>query len=191
MLLQDPINGAQQAGSWAVRETFVAVVTSNLPMIGPFTARLFHPIIGSLRSLSTSSNKLSKLSRSGDIKAGAFKLEDKNPRRGMGPRSVNPIPDYSLNGSNEQIYIRHDMTGHDTDLESGHATNSKNGGIVKQTSVEVTAARKSHVRGSTDEEDIGDYYLIQQSRREADRLGRKTSDKKQKRSSGFGIGRGL
>jgi hypothetical protein len=32
---QDPINGAQLAGGWAVRETFVAVVTTNLPMVYP------------------------------------------------------------------------------------------------------------------------------------------------------------
>lgn len=30
---KDPIGGAQAAGSWAVRETFVAVVVSNLPMV--------------------------------------------------------------------------------------------------------------------------------------------------------------
>lgn len=29
------MNGAQLAGSWAVRETFVAVVTTNLPMLSP------------------------------------------------------------------------------------------------------------------------------------------------------------
>ena len=32
---QDPVNGAQLAGSWAVRETFIAVVTTNLPMVYP------------------------------------------------------------------------------------------------------------------------------------------------------------
>lgn len=31
--LQDPVGGAQAAGSWAVRETFVAVVVSNLPIV--------------------------------------------------------------------------------------------------------------------------------------------------------------
>lgn len=31
--LQDPVGGAQAAGSWAVRETFVAVVVCNMPLV--------------------------------------------------------------------------------------------------------------------------------------------------------------
>ncbi|KAH8780078.1 hypothetical protein F5883DRAFT_690009 [Diaporthe sp. PMI_573] len=34
-IVTDNMNGAQLAGSWAVRETFVAVVTTNLPMLSP------------------------------------------------------------------------------------------------------------------------------------------------------------
>lgn len=33
LILIDPLTGAQQAGSWAVRETFVAVIIGNLPMV--------------------------------------------------------------------------------------------------------------------------------------------------------------
>lgn len=33
-------NGAEQAGSWACRETFVAVVIGNIPMIYPLVRRL-------------------------------------------------------------------------------------------------------------------------------------------------------
>ncbi len=33
IFLQDPVGGAQAAGSWAVRETFVAVVVCNLPLV--------------------------------------------------------------------------------------------------------------------------------------------------------------
>lgn len=39
LIIQDPINGAQAAGSWACRETFVAVVIGNIPMIYPLTRR--------------------------------------------------------------------------------------------------------------------------------------------------------
>lgn len=39
VLRQDPVNGAQRAGSWACRETFVAVVIGNLPMIYPLFRR--------------------------------------------------------------------------------------------------------------------------------------------------------
>ena len=33
LILTDPVGGAAAAGSWAVRETFVAVVIGNLPMV--------------------------------------------------------------------------------------------------------------------------------------------------------------
>ncbi|KAJ9617258.1 hypothetical protein H2200_000979 [Cladophialophora chaetospira] len=33
LILHDPVGGAQAAGSWAVRETFVAVVVCNLPLV--------------------------------------------------------------------------------------------------------------------------------------------------------------
>lgn len=29
LILRDPVGGAQQAGSWAVRETFVATIIGN------------------------------------------------------------------------------------------------------------------------------------------------------------------
>ncbi|KAK0715575.1 hypothetical protein B0H67DRAFT_490425, partial [Lasiosphaeris hirsuta] len=45
LILTNPVNGAQQAGSWAVRETFVAVVTSNLPMVFPLVKRWGRPLV--------------------------------------------------------------------------------------------------------------------------------------------------
>lgn len=39
-LFQAGANGAEQAGSWACRETFVAVVIGNVPMIYPLFRRL-------------------------------------------------------------------------------------------------------------------------------------------------------
>ncbi|KAF2139766.1 uncharacterized protein K452DRAFT_232126 [Aplosporella prunicola CBS 121167] len=40
LIIKDPINGAQAAGSWACRETFVAVVIGNVPMIYPLFRRV-------------------------------------------------------------------------------------------------------------------------------------------------------
>ncbi|KAH7047568.1 hypothetical protein B0J12DRAFT_711502 [Macrophomina phaseolina] len=39
LIIKDPVNGAQAAGSWACRETFVAVVIGNAPMIYPLFRR--------------------------------------------------------------------------------------------------------------------------------------------------------
>ncbi|KAJ6151338.1 hypothetical protein N7470_007932 [Penicillium chermesinum] len=40
LILTDGANGAEQAGSWACRETFVAVVIGNVPMIYPLIRRM-------------------------------------------------------------------------------------------------------------------------------------------------------
>ncbi|EAQ87701.1 hypothetical protein CHGG_04320 [Chaetomium globosum CBS 148.51] len=193
--LQDPVNGAQKAGSWAVRETFVAVVTSNLPILSSLIARCFCPIIGSLRSLSSSANRAARLSQNGDVKLRGFIIENKNPRRGMGPRSVNPIPNFSGHDSEENIYTRNDEGGggggtasYDIDLESARTTSVRLGVIVKQTSIEVIETL--NLGGEASGQDVGDYYLVTQSQREAEILARKPSAGKRRRSSSaFGIGR--
>lgn len=48
------MNGAQLAGSFAVRETFVAVVTTNLPMVFPLIKTWLTPIFGTLMTLRSS-----------------------------------------------------------------------------------------------------------------------------------------
>ncbi|KAK0643835.1 hypothetical protein B0T16DRAFT_392298 [Cercophora newfieldiana] len=206
LILADQTNGAQQAGSWAVRETFVAVVTSNLPMIFPLVNRWGKPLIGSIRTLGSTAGKVTGMSRSNDPKPGAFRLEDKNSRRGMGPRSVNPITEFTLSGSEEHIMTTQTTTqnrtgnrspqppheggdasrpGSDTDLEAGHS----NGGILKETSLRVTEMRKSRSDLESGEDgNVGDYYLVEQARRSAeadprDRRQHNARDKKGKRSS--------
>ena len=177
LILTDPVNGAQQAGSWAVRETFVAVITSNMPMIFPLFLRWGRLAVSALRSFSSAAGKASGMSRSTDPKPGAFRLED-NSRRGAGPPNVHPIPDFTMNSSEEHIVDTRtqsrgshaktmtDGRGSDTDLEAGHHS----GGILKQTLVHVTESRKSRndLVGGGGVPDIGDYYLYQQSRRSAD-----------------------
>jgi hypothetical protein len=191
LILTDEVNGAQQAGSWAVRETFVAVITSNLPMIFPLVNRWGKPLLGSIRTLGSTAGKMSGMSRSYDPKPVAFRLEDKNPRREQGPRSVHPITEFTLSGSEEHIVTPNQhqpepenppqntqtarsmgaetsSSGSDVDLELGHS----NGGILKETSLQVTEMRKSRSDlESGDDRNIGDYYLVEQARKssEADR----------------------
>ncbi|KAK4169641.1 hypothetical protein QBC43DRAFT_37082 [Cladorrhinum sp. PSN259] len=193
LILSDPINGAQQAGSWAVRETFVAVVTSNLPMVFPLVAKVTRPIIGSIRYKTSQwyGGKTSQYnSQSADMK-GAFKLKDNTPRRGLGPRSVNPLTDFSVNDSQEHICIE-DRVGtmgtqarsETMDLEAGRCP-SRGGVIFKQTSVEVTETRMSRFP-SDETEDIGDYYLVQQCKRSEEMSGKtRGNNKKVKRESNY------
>lgn len=111
----------------------------------------------------------------------------------MGPRSVNPIPNFSINYSDEHIYFRPEEDGgttvYDTDLESGQPS-SKPGVIMKQTSVEIVEMRRTGEH--TAEEDVGDYYLVRQSQQDAERLAREVAGGKRSRSSAsFIIGRAL
>ncbi|KAK4937760.1 hypothetical protein LTR10_021705 [Elasticomyces elasticus] len=47
LILHDPVGGAQAAGSWAVRETFVAVVVCNLPLVYQGIRRMVKSASGS------------------------------------------------------------------------------------------------------------------------------------------------
>ncbi|KAI1846217.1 hypothetical protein JX265_010594 [Neoarthrinium moseri] len=47
LILSDDVTGAKNAGAWAVRETFVATVTSNLPLIFPLLKAILGPLVGS------------------------------------------------------------------------------------------------------------------------------------------------
>lgn len=98
-LSQDPVNGAQLAGSWAVRETFVAVVTTNLPMVFPLVKTLLSPILGSLlTSMRSINNKLDGTPK--DVNTfGA----SGNSRRGRGPPTANPITNVTFSESEERI----------------------------------------------------------------------------------------
>ncbi|KAJ4300075.1 hypothetical protein N0V88_002744 [Collariella sp. IMI 366227] len=170
----DPINGAEQAGCWAVRETFVAVITSNMPMITPLIARLCRPVIGTLRSTRASA-KNSNLTDSANGKAKLI-YENKNPRRGMGPRSVNPIPDLTTyNASENALDIRSEETKietilEDVDLEAGPAATPLSPlaprGSEMSWLTSAEAVRMRYAEPETSQE-FGGYYHARQVLRQA------------------------
>ncbi|KJR88211.1 uncharacterized protein SPSK_07260 [Sporothrix schenckii 1099-18] len=112
LIITNPVTGAQQAGSWACRETFVAVVTSNAPMIFPLLRHWGGPLFSTMRSFSSRSkrtgNSTDGAGKTGGIGRsvnGMFILEDKsNSRGGFSVRSVNPIPNMTFSESEEYIY---------------------------------------------------------------------------------------
>jgi hypothetical protein len=53
-LNQDPVHGGQSAASWGTRETFIAVITTNLPMIFPLLKTWLAPFLPS--TIRSSSN---------------------------------------------------------------------------------------------------------------------------------------
>ncbi|KAF1961445.1 hypothetical protein CC80DRAFT_237658 [Byssothecium circinans] len=90
LIIKDPVNGAQAAGSWACRETFVAVVIGNLPMIYP------HFMRGVEKALSMSGLSRSGRSshNSGQPEADSLPLRSRlsAPARRGKLRSVNALP---------------------------------------------------------------------------------------------------
>lgn len=133
-----------------------------MPIISPLIARCFRPIIGTVRFLSSAAPKTSGNTPStGEGKARAYAVEDKTPRRGTGPRTINPIPDFTLNGSDEHICPPdHDewgTTSYETDLEAGRGS-LKNGVILKRSSIEIIEMQQ--MGEPTDAQDITDYYML-------------------------------
>ncbi|KAF4808390.1 hypothetical protein CGCSCA5_v012447 [Colletotrichum siamense] len=109
LIISDPVNGASQAGSWAVRETFVAVVTTNVPMVFPLIRRWFSPIFGTVVSTLPLSNTNNKYGSKGPNlpQPGSIKLDDvpdsKNRKKGRQPFSQYPITEITGTGSEEHL----------------------------------------------------------------------------------------
>ncbi|EEH05444.1 conserved hypothetical protein [Histoplasma capsulatum G186AR] len=114
----EKINGAQSAGSWAVRETFIAVITTNMPMIFPLMKSWFSTVFGSLIT-SLRSNKTTGNEGSKDLRTFG------SSRKGRGPPTANPIPNATFTESEERIveYKMQDMTSNQS-RGSGRDANS-------------------------------------------------------------------
>ncbi|RYC60380.1 hypothetical protein CHU98_g5833 [Xylaria longipes] len=105
LIVTDPIGGAQTAGSWAVRETFVAVITTNLPMVFPLISGWVKPIITSLaRSMRSGTYEKStdgKFRRSVVTFGGG--VANGPSGRGRNPRTANPLTGFTFTESEERI----------------------------------------------------------------------------------------
>ncbi|OJD19222.1 hypothetical protein AJ78_00835 [Emergomyces pasteurianus Ep9510] len=123
MIVTDPVNGAQSAGSWAVRETFIAVITTNLPMIFPLMKRwsttIFGSLITSMRSSKRTGNETPK-----ELRAfGGSSGHNSGYRRGRGPPTANPIPNTTFSESEERIIEEYNMQ----DMKGSSKNNNNNG----------------------------------------------------------------
>lgn len=167
-------------------------------MIFPLLRRWFGPILGTIRSFSSkvTGGYATGMSRSTGPGGGEhFKLEDKNPRRGQGPRTANPITNFTFSESEERIVEPARGGTEGSGSVAGSATPPPHagatvdaGGIMKEVMVHVTEERKS--RSDFPDEEFGspgDYYLTQQVRRSED-APRKGTVRKDKRGS-IGVGR--
>ncbi|KAM3561585.1 hypothetical protein MY1884_002320 [Beauveria asiatica] len=97
---QDPSDGPQTAGAWGVRESFVATVVTNLPIVFPWFKTLFKRHVAAIWPL--------RLSKSDDSAAGFRTIGGGDGHGGARvrrmPQSVNPLPTkLTVTGSAEQL----------------------------------------------------------------------------------------
>lgn len=82
-----------------MRETFVAVVTTNLPMLVPMAKVLLGPFIGSILSSRRSTQKLDDGTPKSLVTFGG----STKSWRGRGPPTANPITNFTISESEERI----------------------------------------------------------------------------------------
>ncbi|KAM5478579.1 hypothetical protein McanCB56680_006270 [Microsporum canis] len=101
-VLVNPVHGAQLAGAWGVREAFVAVMVTNLPMIFPLIRAMLTPYF----------SKLFSTQKKSSYKSPGFQTIGGTPRGGNSSYNRNngrrqPQSDlttsFTLNSSNERI----------------------------------------------------------------------------------------
>ncbi|KAH8122314.1 hypothetical protein ACSS6W_005039 [Trichoderma asperelloides] len=158
LIVLDTENGAQLAGSWAVRETFVAVVTTNLPMIFPLLKGLFGPIFGSILDSMRSTQKSEGLTPKGFVTFGGTSKS----WRGRGPPTANPITNFTMNESEERMVESVGMQNlkawsDSRDQDQGHQLghDEEGGGIRKYVEIDIvhedrpkqTTSRVTNIRG--------------------------------------------
>ncbi|OGM43507.1 hypothetical protein ABOM_008069 [Aspergillus bombycis] len=137
-LITDPLNGAEIANSWGTRETFVAVVTTNLPMIFHLFRSWLNVLFGSaFQSTEKTSYKSPCI--------GGSEFTGRNYRSRRGPPSVNPITNMTFSESKERIV-------EDVKMQNMHiysepvADSTVFKGIVVSNQIEVThETRSSHI----------------------------------------------
>ncbi|KAK2611425.1 hypothetical protein N8I77_004764 [Diaporthe amygdali] len=102
-LSQDPVNGAQLAGSWSIRETFIAVVTTNLPVVTPFLTHIVAPYPCYFLSSMRSSKKSSSNQHNRDIRTWGQRSLSQDQRQRRGPPTANPITNLGCTESEERM----------------------------------------------------------------------------------------
>ncbi|RMJ16585.1 hypothetical protein BHE90_000011 [Fusarium euwallaceae] len=130
LILKNPRTGPQEGSSWAVRESFVAVVTSNLPSTWGWMRQKLKPLFGSLLSSNNTSTKYK-----GGPEPGSIMLGDQG---GSGWRSHNGRSLKS--GTRNQSVHDRNIFIHAGEASSDEIIPSRNDGITKEVEFTVSAS---------------------------------------------------
>ncbi|KAJ8117660.1 hypothetical protein OPT61_g1197 [Boeremia exigua] len=142
-VIVDPVNGGQLAAEWGTRETFIAVVTTNLPMIFPLFKVWLAPFLPT--TLRSSSNKAYKTPGSGFVTIGGG-VASSHARRT--PRSGTLITANTTfdNGSEERI-VADSSDVKMQHLKTTSGTHKPQGAIIVSKQVSVTTEEVGNERG--------------------------------------------
>ncbi|KAI1371623.1 hypothetical protein F4677DRAFT_305867 [Hypoxylon crocopeplum] len=174
LIVTDPVNGAQLAGSWAVRETFVAVITTNLPMVFPLIKIWLSPMFGSLLTTMRSQQKLTDKESRSDLRTFGGGSHQSWRRRG-GPPTANPITNITFNESEERMVDEVKMQDLKawTDTSTTGSIPANNNNIRKHVEVEVVSEvrdgspddSRRHVVGDEENQQHGNFSFARGPRR--------------------------
>ncbi|KAJ4172542.1 hypothetical protein NW754_002743 [Fusarium falciforme] len=139
-VLVDPVHGAQLAGAWGTRETFVAVITTNLPVLFPLFRIWLTPFFGSV--LRSSQKTYQTPSGFRTIGGGGGRSRSQSRR---GPPTANPISaNLSFNDSEERIVKGEAHTLREfPSPDSSSNNNNPFNGIVVSNIVEIKHENKA------------------------------------------------
>lgn len=144
------MNGAQLAGSWAVRETFVALVTTNLPMIYPLFSALVGRHISSWVSTMRSKKRLDDNETPSElVTIGHGGHNAKNMRVGS-----NPLTNVTFSESEERmvgVVEVHDTKSEASSAMNGHQGHGQGNNIQKDVEVAVVCQERG---GQYEKEDL-------------------------------------
>ncbi|KAH6629016.1 hypothetical protein C7974DRAFT_375909 [Boeremia exigua] len=130
----DPVKGGQLAAEWGTRETFVAVVTTNLPMIFHLVKVWLVPYLPSTLK-SSSNNKAYKSPGSGFVTIGGGGASSHARKASRNGTLITANATYD-NGSEERIVKEHDVRMQYLNTTSG--SHKTPGAIVVSKQVSVT-----------------------------------------------------
>ncbi|KAI6359556.1 hypothetical protein MCOR25_007006 [Pyricularia grisea] len=181
LIVSDLKNGAFLAGSWAVRETFVAVITTNMPMLFPLFRRWLNPFLGRIssrlgtygyrgKSTGASSRNLPPHQR-------AVQTVGKQRMRKQPQQSLNHITNLSVtyaNESEERIY----------ELQNVGGTNPAGTGVV----TEIIGGKGVDDKGIRVHDNDDDHHHHGE---EQDRVSDLSSDLSSSSPAGAGAGIGI
>ena len=140
---QDPVNSAALAGSWSVRETFVATVATSLPGVFPLLKHWLGRFAKGLTNLTTFSS-----TRYGGTKpdTSGHRTAYSSKSRGGGSKA-NPMSSHTFSESEERIvgnYQMHAIGGSDYSETGKRWNHNRYNGIQKNVQIDVSSETRGN-----------------------------------------------